>query len=136
MRISIRFARVWVVIFGITTLAMAVEMPAGPGQPAGMVVVPEGVDGAAVQKAILLAGAGRGWTVKTRSDGQVVLFLEHGGWRATLTLDYDTHQVSIRSNSAKLDRKGNPKKIAIPETWVNFLRQDITKNLGQTAYGK
>jgi hypothetical protein len=108
----------------------------GIEQPAGNVIVPDGLKAEQVQKAILLAGTGRGWTVKAKDEGKVVLFLEHGGWRSQLTLTYDTKEISISSNSGKLDRHGNVKKHAVPETWVNFLKQDITKNLGMAAYGK
>ena len=108
----------------------------GVEQPAGTIAVPEGVSAENVQKAIVLAGSGRGWTVKSKVDGKVVLFLEHGGWRSVLTLTYDTKEISISSNSDKLDRHGNPKKHAVPASWVHFLKQDITRNLGASAYGK
>ena len=108
----------------------------GVEQAAGTVAVPEGVTGEQVQKAIVMAGTGRGWTVRDKADGKVVLFLEHGGWRSVLTLTYDAKEISISSNSDKLDRHGNPKKHAVPRSWVHFLQQDITRNLGSAAGGK
>lgn len=121
-------------VLGCLAVARAAE-PVGIGEQAATLPVPENLPAATVQKAILLAGTGRGWTVTSRDDEQVVLFLEHGGWRSTLTVKYNSRQVTIYSNSAKLDRKGRPKKFAIPENWVKFLKQDITKHLGAAAFG-
>ena len=105
------------------------------GQPAGTIVVPNGVKVQDVQQAILLAGSGRGWAVKAKEDNKVVLFLEQGGWRSTLTLTFDAKEIQIMSDSGKPDRKGVIKKPAIPESWVKFLKQDITKHLGTKAFG-
>lgn len=129
--------RVLFLVAGFVAAVQAAEPtgPGSPGTPAGNVLVPEGVAPAEVQKAILLAGTGRGWMVRSKEDGEVVLFLEQGGWRSTLTLSYDAREVRIFSNSAKLNRKGVPKKYAIPENWVKFLKQDITKHLGTAAFG-
>lgn len=106
--------------------------PEPPGVLAATVAIPEGVPADAVQQAIVRAGAGRAWTIREKGDGRVVLFLEHGGWRSTLTLDYDAREVKVFSNSAKLDRKGRPKKYAVPERWVDYLKLDLTKHLGES----
>ena len=131
------------VIRGFWALILAVAF-AGPlqadekdfGQPCGTVVVPDGLPEKEVQKAITLAALGRGWTVKDKDDSKVVLFLEQGGWRSTLTLTYDDEQVQIYSNSDKLDRNGRPKKHAVPTRWVDFLKQDITKHLAEASFNK
>jgi hypothetical protein len=115
--------------------ARATDVP--PSEPvrvlAATVAIPEGVPADAVQEAIVRADAGRAWTIKEKGDGRVVLFLAHGGWRSTLTLEYDAREVKVFSNSAKLDRKGRPKKYAVPERWVNYLKLDLTKHLGESV---
>lgn len=122
-------------VFSVLLSFVRAADAADPGLPAGSVIVPEGVKASAIQQSILLAGTGRGWNVKERANGRVVLFLEQSGWRSTLTLTYDDKEIKIFSNSGKPDRTGVIKKQAIP-SWVNYLKQDITKHLGQYAFGK
>ncbi|MEO5960332.1 MAG: hypothetical protein ABIZ49_06015 [Opitutaceae bacterium] len=116
------------------SFATAAEKP-DPGQLAATVMVPEGLKAAEIQQSILLAGTGRGWSVKEKASGQIVLFLEQSGWRSLLTLTYDDKEIKIFSNSGKPDKNGVIKKQAIP-TWVNFLKQDINKELGSRAFAK
>ena len=103
--------------------------------PAGSVIVPEGLSVSDVQQCILLAGTGRGWTVKEKAKDHVVLFLEQGGWRSLLTLSFDNKEVKIASNSGKPDKNGVIKKQALP-SWLSFLKQDITKQMGTKAFAK
>ncbi|HWA88323.1 MAG TPA: hypothetical protein VG710_18995 [Opitutus sp.] len=131
MKTVFRLLPVWCLAIGFCGSSLRAQE--GVEQPAGTVVLPDGASGEQVQQAILQAGTGRGWTVRGKEDGKVVLFLEHGGWRSVLTLTYDSKEISISSNSDKLDRHGNPKKHAVPTSWVNFLKQDITRNLGKAA---
>lgn len=108
----------------------------GVEQDAGTIIIPDGVKDEAVQKAIVVSGIGRGWQVRAKEDGKVVLFLEHGGWRSVLTFVYEKRLIAISSNSDKLDRHGNPKKHAVPEGWVKFLKQDISARLSSAAFEK
>ena len=118
------------------SFAHAADITSDAGLSGGTVIVPDGLKSADVQQAILLAASGRGWNVKERADGKVVLFLEQGGWRSTMTLNYDTKEIEIASNSGKVDKKtGTIKKQELP-SWLKFLKQDITRNLGQKAYSK
>lgn len=116
--------------------AAAPHDPSDYGQLAGTVIVPEKLPVADVQQAILLAATGRGWAVKDRADGRVVIFLEQRGWRSTLTLLYSSAEVTLYSDSGKVDKTGQIKKREIPEGWVKYLKQDLTKQLGIKAYAK
>lgn len=138
MKLLLR-AGLFAIVFALVTgAARSATAPAQSehGLVAGTVIVPEGLKKEDVQQAILLAATGRGWAVRERTDDRVVLFLEQGNWRSTLTLTYDAKEVQIYSNSGKPDKTGGIKKQAIPEGWVKFLKTDISKNLGQKAYAK
>ena len=107
------------------------------GPLAGTVTVPDGLKISDVQQAIITGVSARGWALKDKASGRLVLFLEQGGWRSTMTLTYDTKEVKIYStNSGKPDKSGVIKKQAIPESWVKYMKQDITKNLGLKAFDK
>ena len=107
------------------------------GLLAGTVTVPDGLKISDVQQAIITGVSARGWALKDKASGRLVLFLEQGGWRSTMTLIYDTKEVKIYStNSGKPDKSGVIKKQAIPESWVKYMKQDITKNLGLKAFDK
>lgn len=116
--------------------AYAAEDGTAVALPAGTVVVPDGLKAADVQKAIILAGTGRGWTVKEKGDDKVVLFLEQGGWRSTLTLAYSTKEIALTSNSGKVNKQGVVQKPAIPESWVKYIKQDLNKHMGLMSVSK
>ena len=107
------------------------------GPLAGTITVPDGLKVADVQQAIITGVSARGWALKDKASGKLVLFLEQGGWRSKMTLTYDTKEVKIYStDSGKPDKSGVIKKQAIPESWVKYMKQDITKNLGLKAFDK
>ncbi|MBL9189393.1 MAG: hypothetical protein JNK23_18060 [Opitutaceae bacterium] len=133
MNLVIRPARL--LIFLVALFAAAHAAP-DPGTLAGTVVVPDGLKAADVQKAIVVGTSARGWALKAKENGRIVLFLEQGGWRSTMTLIYDTKEVKIFSDSGKPDKNGVIKKPAIPESWVKYMKQDITKQLGLLAFDK
>ena len=135
MNSLLQLRRFLLLFSGLCSFALAADPVSDGGLHAGTVIVPEGLKSADVQQAILLAGSGRGWTVKDRADGKVVLFLEQGGWRSTLTLTYDTKEIQIASNSGKVDKAGTIKKQELP-SWLRYLKQDITKHLGTKAFAK
>jgi hypothetical protein len=107
----------------------AENAPAPDGEYAAAIQPPAEVSADALHQAIVTAAKGRGWTIKSDDTGRMVLFLEQNGWRSTLTLVYSAKEISIYSNSDKLDKMGKPKKHAIP-SWVKYLKQDIRRNLG------
>ncbi len=78
---------------------------------AGTVTVPDGLKISDVQHAIITGVSARGWALKDKASGRLVLFLEQGGWRSAMTLPYDTKEVKIYStNSGKPDKSGVIKK--------------------------
>lgn len=101
------------------------------GQLAGTVVVPDGLKASEVQRSILEAATGRGWTIKSKGDdGKVALFLENGRWVALLHLVYDTKEIQIYSKST---RNGKP---GLPEDWIKYIKQDVTKSMNAKAFLK
>lgn len=100
------------------------------GSPAGTVIVPDGLKSEEVQRCILEAGAGRGWTIRKKDDEKVVLFLEQGRWVSNLTLTYTTKEIQIFSKST---RSGKPK---LPEDWIKFLKKDISVKLNTLSISK
>ena len=135
MNTLLQLNRVLLLFAALVSFAHAADTPTA-GMSGGTVVVPDGLKTADVQQAILLAGSGRGWAVKEKADGKVVLFLEQSGWRSTLTLTFDTKEIQIASDSGKIDKKTNAiKKQELP-SWLRFLKQDITRNMGQKAFSK
>jgi hypothetical protein len=113
-----------------STAAVSAADNADYGTPAGTIVVPDGLDAEEVQRCILEAAAGRGWTIRKKDDEKVVIFLEQGRWVANLTLVYNTTEAQIYSKSL---RSGKPK---LPEDWIKFLKKDINIKLNTLAIQK
>ncbi|MDP3070601.1 MAG: hypothetical protein Q8N18_09945 [Opitutaceae bacterium] len=133
MNLVLRPARLLILLVALFSAAHAAT---DPGTLAGTINVPDGLKTADFQKAIITGTSARGWALKAKENGRIVLFLEQGGWRSTMTLTYDAKEVKIFSNSGKPDKKGEIKKPAIPESWVKYMKQDITKQLGLLAFDK
>lgn len=93
------------------------------GVVAGTVPIPAGISGEEIHKCLLEAALGRGWTIQSHDAEKVVIALDQDTWSSRLTLVYTTTEVSIFSRST---RRGKPK---LPETWINFLKRDITAKL-------
>lgn len=133
-----RFAAVASLVlgFGFVSVvpAFAASKPAvvetSDGQHVGTIVVPDGLKDSDVQRAILEGVSNRGWTIKAKEDGKVVIFLEQGRWSSQLTLKYDAKEVQIYSKSL---RNGKP---GIPEDWIKYVKQDVTKVLNAKAFLK
>jgi hypothetical protein len=97
------------------------------GTQVGTLTVPDGLKTAEIQRAIVEAAIGRTWTIKSKDDGKVVISLENGRWVAVLTLTYDTKEIQVYSSSTRSGKR------AIPEDWIKFIKQDITKALNAKA---
>jgi hypothetical protein len=119
----------WLLLFS-AAFAKAADDGADYGTPAGTIVVPAGLTAAEVQRCLLEAAAGRGWTIRKRDDEKVVIYLENKRWVANLTLVYNTEQVQIYSKSL---RSGKPK---VPEDWIEFLKKDANVKLNTLAISK
>ncbi len=136
MNLALRPTRLLILFLALLAGVQAASEKTDPGALAGTIVVPSGLKVADVQKAIISGTSARGWALKAKENGRVVLFLEQGGWRSTMTLTYDNKEIKIFSNSGKPDKNGDIKKPAIPESWVKYMKQDITKQLGLAAFDK
>ena len=115
--------------------ASAKDKPAPPaetavGQSAGTVVVPDGLKASDVQRSILEAATGRGWTIKSKDDGKITIVLDNGRWSPLLNLTYDAKEVQIYSKST---RSGKP---GLPEDWIKYIKQDVTKSPNAKAFLK
>ncbi len=134
MNLALRPARLLLLLVALISSVHAAD---DFGPLAGTVTVPDGLKVADVQEAIIAGVSARGWALKNKTNGRIVLSLESGGWRSTMTLTYDTKEVKIYStDSGKPDKSGVIKKQAIPESWVKYMKQDITKHLGLKAFAK
>lgn len=100
------------------------------GTVAGSVIVPEKLSAKDIERAVIEAGAGRGWTVKSHDEEKVVLFLDKSDWVSTITVVYNTKEVDLYSKST---RKGVPK---VPTSWIKYLKQDIGAKLAGIAAAK
>lgn len=128
MNITLRL--VGLLFFALFSTAQLSAADGDYGVPAATIIVPAGLSAAEVQRCILEAGAGRGYTIRDKSDEKIVLFLEQGKWIANLTLVFDTKEVQIYSKSTK---SGKPK---LPEDWLKFLKKDINIKLNTLSISK
>jgi hypothetical protein len=132
----LRFASLTALMLAFVQPVSAAKAPAvaaaetSDGQLAGTVIVPDGLKAAEVQRSILEAATNRGWTIKSKDDGKISIFLENGRWIALLHLVYDTKEVQIHSKST---RNG---KAALPEDWIKYIKQDLTKSMNAKAFLK
>lgn len=122
-------------LIGLFVLALFAAAPVSAadenyGTPAATIIVPDGLNSQEVQRCILEAGAGRGWTIRAKDDEKVVLFLEQGRWISNLTLVYDTKEIQVYSKST---RSGKPR---LPEDWLKFLKKDINVKLNTLSISK
>lgn len=125
------FLRLFSLVFLIFSSGLkAAEAKPEYGAPVGTIIVPEGLKSSEVQRAILEAGAGRGWTIKNKDDEKVVLFLEKSRWVSLLTLAYDKKEIQIYSKSTRSGKE------RVPEDWVKYLKQDISIKLNTLSISK
>lgn len=114
----------------LCSVAHAVDGKPEYGNPAGSMVVPDGLNAKEIQRAIMEAGAAEDFIIKTRDDEKVVLFRDDGKWVCQLTFAYDLHEIQIYNKSA---RGGVPK---VPDSWIKSLKKDIGRKLNNIAVTK
>ena len=110
--------------FGLSARA---AQPQNLGTPVGSIPVPGNLTAKEVQEALIRAADGRKWTLVSRDDESVVVRLDQGKWSARIAMLYNTREVQLFSNST---RKGKPK---IPESWLEYLKEDATRILTSTS---
>jgi hypothetical protein len=83
-----------------------------------------------VQRAILLAGARRGWDMTPVAPGRLMATHSRSGHTATVDIAFDTHQYSIQYvSSALLQSKDDGTIHPTYNRWIQFLQNDIDNNL-------
>lgn len=106
------------------------------GPVVGAIPVPQGLTTEGVRTIVANCFAGREWTVRESAGNRVVGYLNHRGIEAQVTVLCDPQQITMYSNSWKLDRSGRPVIPEQPDRWLNFLRQDIAKRLAKSGLAR
>ena len=101
--------------------------PLNLGTPAGTIGVPLNLTAKEVHEALIKAADGRGWTLVSRDDEMIVVRLDKSDWLARIAMVYSAREVQFFSNST---RKGKPK---LPTGWVNYLKEDASRNMSATS---
>lgn len=117
-------------------MAVAPLHAAESGTPVGTVVVPAGLKLAEVREVVVVSLVQRNWTVKQKADDRAVGYLNHRGIEATLTLTFDTSQVSLFCEAWKVDKAGRRLKPDMPDGWIANMKKDVTKRLNLAAAKK
>jgi hypothetical protein len=98
------------------------------------IAVPEGTTPEVEAKAIRRALAGRTWQVKAEQPGRIdATILVRNKHTANIEIDYDPAQIAIKYvSSTNLDYQvidGTPMIHRFYPRWINYLMDDISKNL-------
>lgn len=121
--------------FGLLAgLALAPVAASARGDNVGSVPVPSGLDAAAVKSVVIETFQSRGWAVQSATDTEVVAHLVHRRYDATLTMVYDTSNITLYSDSWKIDKQGRRLKREHPAGWIRNLKSDLPKRLGSRLY--
>lgn len=106
------------------------------GRPVGTVAVPAGLKLAEIKEVVVISLVQRNWTVKEKGDDRAVGYLNHRGIEATLTLTFDTSQVSFSCEGWKVDKTGRRLKPEMPDGWIANMKKDVAKRLNLAAAKK
>ena len=115
--------------FSLSTARADDAVPSDPGPPVGAVNLPPGHSASEVKAALVSAFVGRGWTIKSASDSAVLGHLLHRGVDAYLTAEISGDVVNFYSQAWKVDHLGNHVKPDLPSGWINYIKQDLVKDL-------
>ena len=128
MRIGV--LRFWLVAAAVIALTACTTAPLKQAAP---VTVPAGLSHLQVQQAVVHALEGRQWTLDNVGENVIDTTLHIRVHTVTLKIDYDTTQVSLHYvSSTNLDYRshgGHPTIHRNYNGWVNFVEQDIRRNL-------
>lgn len=115
-----------------STQLRAAETSGSPSEVTDTFTLPAHISAARTQEVIVRALTHRQWTVKSTADGQVVGYLRNGNKEATATFTYTSEKIDLICTGWKINKStGEHIKPAKPERWVKYLREDITKYLGE-----
>ena len=104
------------------------------GTQVGTLRVPNKMEPAQVQNTIAAVLLNREWQVTEKADGHVVGHIKHRSSEAVLTLVYDRELIQLYCEGWKIDKEtGEHLKPALPDSWIENIRNDLTERLGQTS---
>jgi hypothetical protein len=106
------------------------------GQPVGTLIVPDGLSTDEIKEAIALSFAGRGWTIKERTNSKVVGHINQRGNEAFLYVAYNKKEITLRCEGWEVSKTGERRKPEIPKGWVDNIKKDVTKRLNMKAATK
>jgi hypothetical protein len=106
------------------------------GESVGTLVVPDGLGTDEIKEAIALSFAGRGWTIKERTNSKVVGHINQRGNEAFLYVTFSKKEITLRCEGWEVSKTGERKKPEIPKGWVDNIKKDITKRMNMKAATK
>lgn len=123
------------VLVFLAALAL-VACTSAPLKPAAPIAVPAGVSQAQVKAGIISALEGRGWTLDSIADGDILSTLHLREHTATIHTTYDAaavHLTYVRSTNLNYRESGSRRSIHRNYNgWIDYLEQDIRRNLQNT----
>jgi hypothetical protein len=131
-----RVLGVSILFLGLASAPCLLADDDNPGTQYGVVPVPSGLTKDDLREVIVQVFTGRGWTVKEKSDRRVTGYLNHRGVESTTWMTFDAEQVEITYEGWRVNGKGDHLKPEEPKSWLNFLKKDLTKQLGLRAATK
>jgi hypothetical protein len=106
------------------------------GQPVGTLIVPDGLSTDEIKEAIAVSFAGRGWTIKERTNSKVVGHINQRGNEAFLYVAFNKKEITLRCEGWEVSKTGERKKPEIPKGWVDNIKKDVTKRMNLKAATK
>lgn len=104
------------------------------GKQVGVVRVYGKMDPMQIQDAIAITFRDRGWDITENADDHVVGHIKQRNLEAVCTVVYDTDFVQLYCEGWKIDKKtGAHLDPSLPNGWIDNIRQDLTKRLGQAS---
>lgn len=116
--------------------ATALDKSKIDGDFMGTVSVPAGFSLDEVRNTVALALADRTWQIKAKEHDHVIGYLNHRRREVTLTIVFDTNEISIYSDGWTLTKTGERKKPDPAAGWVANITKDLNKMLGVAAATK
>ncbi|MBL9202372.1 MAG: hypothetical protein JNL39_17815 [Opitutaceae bacterium] len=106
------------------------------GESVGTLIVPDGLSTDEIKEAIALSFAGRGWTIKERTNSKVVGHINQRGNEAFLYCSFNKKEIQLRCEGWEVSKTGERKKPEIPKGWVDNIKKDVTKRMNMKAATK
>jgi len=126
-------------LLALASFALAATLSRADTAPTGAfafsVDVPAGKLSAEELRAVVLkATINRGWTVKEDSTEKVVVYLNHRKNEATVTFVLSDKAIQAYCEGYATNGSGVRKGPEQPTRWLNYLKEDLIKDVGTAAY--